>query len=366
MTPVSARGGSRRWLVRAGLASVFLVGAAVLAQQLLPLRTIFHLVDDSGCTPSLASVRLPDRTASQDGRWKLKWSYPTARDEVRAAEVGGRVYVGTGLVLRNGSLRSLDEMYRFDPARGVFQTLPDVPERVDHAAFVGNRGDLYVIGGYVDGEPTAAVWRFSTRTRRWSALPPMRISRGAPAAAVIKGKIYVVGGSSQALGKPVAVSDLEIYDIAARKWSRGPSMRTPRHHHGAAALGGRLIVAGGRGNDDLSLNTVEQFDPSTNRWTRLAPLPVGVGGLAVVAAAGQIIAIGGGDDEEQWVSPATWALGPNDTTWRRLADLNLARHGHGAAAVGPDVYVFGGAPCPGYGRTNAVESLHVTDGTASP
>ena len=52
--------------------------------------------------------------------------------------------------------------------------------------------------------------------------------------------------------------------------------------------------------------------------------------------------MGGGDDDEQWVTPATWALDVERNTWRRLADLNVARHGHAAAAVGPDVFVFGG------------------------
>ena len=98
---------------------------------------------------------------------------------------------------------------------------------------------------------------------------------------------------------------------------------------------------------------------------RLAPLPLGAGGLAVVSAAGMVVAIGGGDDGENWVTPATWALDPDEGHWRRLADLNVARHGHGAAAVGSDVYVFGGAPCPGYGRTDAVESLRPSAATGA-
>ena len=298
---VATWSGPRRWLLVGVLASGFIVGAAALARELLPLRSILHLVDSGGCTPSIVSVRMPDNSPSEDGRWRLAWSYPTPQDEVRAAEVAGQVYVGTGLILRNGKLRSLDELYRFDPAQGSFQTLPSAPERVNHAAFVGYRGALYLIGGYVDDKPTAAVWRFSPRTRLWSALPPMRIRRGAAAAAVIGGKIYVVGGSSRG-------SETHNGSGTSRSTTsepgRGRAARACRLRgitHGAAAIGGRLVVVGGRGDDDLSLNTVEQFDPSTNRWTRLAPLPVGVGGLAVVAAAGQIVAIGGGDDDEQWV-----------------------------------------------------------------
>ena len=351
-----------RWLVVAVLASAFVVATGLLARELLPLRSILGLAEEGPCQPSLASVRLPDNAASEDGFWQLAESYPKARDEVRAAGVAGRIYVGTGLTLSDGDFLSLDEIYEFDPRRGTYRTLPSVPARVDHAAFVEHRGSLYVIGGYVDGVPTSSVWKFSPKTGEWDALAPMRIRRGAPAAATIGGKIYVVGGSAQGFAGPRPIGDLEIYDIRSGTWTRGPSMTTPRHHHAAASANGRLVVVGGRSDDDLSFDGVEQFDPDKGEWSTLAPLPLGVGGLAVAAVGGQIVVAGGGDDEERWVTPATWALDLERNSWRRLADLNVARHGLAAAAVGPTVYIFGGAPCPGYGRTDVVESLDMTEG----
>jgi non-specific serine/threonine protein kinase len=127
-------------------------------------------------------------------------------------------------------------------------------------------------------------------------------------------------------------------------------------------LNGRLYVVGGRTDTDFSASAVERFDPARATWERLAPLPLGAGGLAVVAAAGMVVAIGGGDDPERWVTPATWALDAGDGRWRRLADLNVARHGHGAAVVDGTVYVFAGAPCPGYGHTDVVELLRQQGG----
>jgi N-acetylneuraminic acid mutarotase len=334
------------------------VVGAVVAQQLLPLRSILGLTDVSPCVPSLASARFPGNAAAEDGHWRRVRGYPTARDEVRAAAVSGDVYVGSGVVQDDdGSLVSLDEIFRFDPKRGTYRELPPIPSRVDHAAFVGHADRLYVIGGYQDEIPTAAVWRYSPSAGNWDALAPMPTRRGAAAAAAIGGKIYVVGGSSQRQGGEVPLNDLEIYDVATDTWTTGPGMRVPRHHHGAASVGGQLVVVGGRNDDDLSVDAVERFDPSTGEWTTLAPLPLGAGGLAVTASEGQIVAVGGGDDGENWVTPAAWGLRPGQNGWRRLADLNVARHGLGAAAVGSDVYVFGGAPCPGYGRTEVVETL---------
>jgi N-acetylneuraminic acid mutarotase len=278
-------------------------------------------------------------------------------DEIRAATVGRLVYVGSGLRYVGRTARSLDDLFSFDPSTGAFRRLPRLPERLDHVALVGVDGALYVIGGFRGSLPVASAWRFDPGSRRWTALPPMRVARGAPAAAAVGDRIFVVGGSRGGRDEPRSSAVLEVFDVRTGRWSRGPDMPTARHHHGAAALGGRIYVAGGRTDDDLSTDAVERFDPATGRWERLASLPLGVGGLAVVSTPRDVVAVGGGDDREHWVTPATWAFRPATGGWRRLADLETARHGHAAAVVGDAIYVLGGAPCPGYGHTDTVESL---------
>lgn len=353
-----------RWALAAAAALV-VVGGAALARETLPLRSLLGLADEGPCVPSLSSVRLPGNETAEDGRWERAAPYPVARDEVRAAEVDGAIYVGTGVSLDDGKLTSLDEVFRFDPRGQTYEPVAPVPTRVDHPAFVGHAGALYVIGGYVDELPTAASWRYSPETGRWEELPSMRVARGSPAAAPIDGKIYVIGGSSGEQGSTEPTATVEIYDVATGSWADGPDLRTPRHHHAAAASGDRIVVLGGRGDEDLSLDAVEQLDVSSGEWAALPALPLGSGGLAAVAVGDAIVAIAGGDDAESWVTPATWKLDPGTSTWARLADLNVARHGLGAAAVGPNAYVFGGAPCPGYGRTDVVESLRVAAGTST-
>jgi N-acetylneuraminic acid mutarotase len=355
----------KRWLVIAACSFTAVVAAGLLARELLDVRALLGFTDDPACTPDAIHVRYPNNSASAAGTWSEAESYPRSRDEVRAVALGGQIYVGTGLTVRDGAFTSLSEFFRFDPSRGTYESLADVPQRLDHAALVAHDHAIYVIGGYVDTRPLAEVWRYSVKTEAWTALAPMRIARGSPAAAVIGDKIYVAGGSKDDQGAVTgALSSVEVYDIATGAWSSAPDMPTPRHHHGAASLGGRLFVVGGRNDDDLSLDVVEQFDPANGRWTRLPSLPAGAGGVAVVAAGDRIVAVGGGDDDELWLTPAAWAYDPASATWTRIADLRVARHGHAAAAVGSDVYVFAGSPCPGYGHTDAVEHI-VVESTSS-
>jgi N-acetylneuraminic acid mutarotase len=334
------------------------VAAFVLARE--PLRSSSGQATlDAGCSPDPALTRQPDDPAPTAPAWHGEPPYPVLSDEIRAATVGSRVYVGSGLRYVGQTPRSLDDLFVFDPSTGTYERLPNLPAKLDHVALVGHRGALYVIGGFHASEPVASVWRYDPQHRRWTALPPMRIARGSPAAAVIGDRIFVVGGSVGGRDEPRSSAALEIYDLRTGRWSPGPDMPTARHHHGAAAVGGRLYVVGGRTDDELSSDAVERFDPATRRWERLAPLPLGVGGLSVVSLGGEVIAVGGGDDREHWVTPATWAFRPDNGRWQRLADLGTARHGHGAAAVGNALYVLGGAPCPGYGRTDTVESLRL-------
>ena len=340
-------------LVAAGVVVLVALGAGA---KLINVRAVLGIEETAsgGPCPDPEDVLLPRGIPSPAGRWRLLPPLPVPHDELRAATVGSLIYIGSGLEERRpgAPLTSTDIFIVFDPQQSTYRRLPPLPRRVDHPALVGVRGGLYLIGGYHDGQPISEAFRYSPRTGEWTKLAPLPTARGAPTAAAIGGQIYVVGGSTvyhtNASANVSATDTVEIYDVATGRWSRGPDMPTARHHAGAAVVGGRLYVVGGRRPGALSLEVAERFDPRTNRWEKLPSLPLGAGGLAVVAAGNRVVALGGGDDGEDWVTPATWSFDPDSNRWQRLADLRLSRHGHAAAALGPDAYAFGGSPCPGY------------------
>ena len=310
------------------------------------------------CPRDARNVVLPFGIESAKGRWDHARPFPIAQDELRAEAIGDVVYVGGGLTHVGPDLVSTDVLFAFDPKLGTYRRLAPLPRRIDHPGFVGAGGDLYLIGGFRDWLPTNEVFRFSPEEGEWKQLASMEVPRGSPAAEVIGGRIVVAGGGVGDEGR-IPVGTVEIFDIATGRWSPGPDLPTARHHAGAEVLGDTMYVVGGRDARDYSLDVVERYDARTNAWRPAPALPLGVGGLAVVRARDRLVAIGGGDDIEDWVTPATWAFDPATDRWQRLADLRAPRHGHAAAALGADVYVFGGAPCPGYGLTDSVEKLEV-------
>jgi hypothetical protein len=68
----------------------------------------------------------------------------------------------------------------------------------------------------------------------------MPTARGGLAAAVIDGRIHVVGGAA---GRGLDAH--EIYDPATDRWTAKAPLPTPRHGLGAAAVGARAYVAAG-------------------------------------------------------------------------------------------------------------------------
>ena len=342
-------------LVSVGAFVMFATGFGPDQRLKLALGIPVHV---DSCTPSRESVRNPPGLV---GTWDAVAPLPRGADEIRAVGVGEDVVLGTGidLVRAGGGFRSVGRMWTFDPAANSYTALPDPPTRVDHPLLTADARNIYLVGGYVDGVATDRVWRFSLAERRWTELAPMPTARGALGGAVIDGRLYAVGGSPPSYedGRVKPFRTLEILDLRTGRWRTAPPMRFARHHVGVTALDGSLYVLGGRGTTSYSLPYAERFDPKTLRWAKLKPLPQGAGGLSAVTIGDEVVVVGGGDDREGWVTGATWAYRPDRDSWRRLADLVHARHGHGAAAVGERAYVFGGAPCPGIGQSDSAEVL---------
>jgi hypothetical protein len=70
----------------------------------------------------------------------------------------------------------------------------------------------------------------------------MPTARSGIAAAVLAGKIFVVGGEAPS----GTFSQVEAYDPPSNRWNTFAPLPTPRHGLGAVAVGGRLyVIAGG-------------------------------------------------------------------------------------------------------------------------
>jgi N-acetylneuraminic acid mutarotase len=250
-----------------------------------------------------------------------------------------------------------------------------LPIGLNHVAAASHDGKVYLAGGFLDGgEETDHFLEYDPTDDRWTKLPPMKTARGGGAAVTIGDKLYMVDGGAQPYNvddPPPPLPRLEIFDFQTRTWSLGAPPPVGVNHTGAAVVGGKIYLAGGRLADEASSDVFAEYDPASDRWQRLPGLPEGkISSLGVVAAEGRVV-IFGGDDEKNWedgdgfVSPTAWAYDPGTERWSRLPDLQVERHAFAAATAGGRIYAITGTICPGLKpagpvTTHPVESLPVS------
>ena len=176
--------------------------------------------------------------------------------------------------------------------------------------------------------------------------------RGAAGAAVVAGKLYVVGG----VGPDGLARRAFALNLKTGRWASIPGP-TPREHLAATAAGGRVYAVAGRlAGIDTNLRAFESYSPATKRWTKLARVPGARGGTGAAFAKGLIISVGG--EEPQGTIGSVFGYNLATKRWRRLADLPTPRHGVGVATIAGRVYVIGGGTEPGLSVSSANESLN--------
>jgi N-acetylneuraminic acid mutarotase len=225
-------------------------------------------------------------------RWTAAKDMPTARGFFGVAAIGERIHaVGGSLNMQEQDPGTgIHEIY--DSATDKWTRGADMPTaRADLTAnAVGGR--LYTIGGtrHVGIEALGMVEEYDPAADTWTRKADMPTPRLHLSSAIIDGKIIVVGGGPE---WPVPLAATEMYDPATDTWTKLADMPTPRVGVWAAALGGKLYVMGGLSWESQALKTVEEFDPKTNTWRKVAEMPTARFILTAESVDDRVFAIGG-------------------------------------------------------------------------
>ena len=84
-----------------------------------------------------------------------------------------------------------------------------------------------------------------------------------------------------------------------------------------------------------------RYDISDDRWTEVAPMPIGVNHPGITAHGGRVYVLGGnlGSDEK---STRLYRYDPGRDRWKRLADAPTARAALALGGIGDRLYAAGG------------------------
>jgi N-acetylneuraminic acid mutarotase len=191
----------------------------------------------------------------------------------------------------------------------------------------------------------------------WASKAPMHQARSGLGVAVVNGKIYAIGGSTQSGGGGTRSGPLPItggvvgtneeYDPATDTWAFKASMPTPRAGFAIAVYQNKIYCIGGGVN--------EVYDPAKDTWETKAPMPTARTGLQANVVNGKIYLIGGyvPDNSSYGFSPSTFSevYDPATNSWTTKAPMPTATSIYASAVIDNKIYVIGG---DGAGELNQI------------
>ena len=214
-------------------------------------------------------------------------------------------------------------------------------------ALIGDR--MFITGGLserANHDFVGTMWEIDLKKDTWTARAPMKTPRGMAAAAAIGSSVYVAGGFADS-GEHLR--SVERYDILTRRWVDVAPMKNARTRFCLVASGGHLFAMGGLSGKSerersVNVNSVEEYDPKTNRWQDAGRLQYARHGFAAASLGGNIYISGGyvGDPMNNSINCELYD--PASKTSHPIASLPQARGFHGMLVVNNQLVCFGGRP----------------------
>ncbi|MGH8020390.1 MAG: Kelch repeat-containing protein [Opitutaceae bacterium] len=288
-----------------------------------------RLIDNisPGLADKISDERAKRRHARSGGAWRWELSRPCP---LRRCEAGG-AQVGSRLILAGG-LESMDHVHDtidvFDMEREAWIQSWPLPRGMPHShhGMVSDaRRFIYLAAGQIGPQcapAVADVFSLDAETGRTRALPPLPGARYAPAAALLDGRLHVIGGSAADRSTPlddhwsIGVRDGEATDD---DWRAEPPAPIAATHCGHVVAEGAILLLGGQQGDvkpipgdaahtcdfntpiEPVLRQVHRFRAASGSWERLADMPEALShieGCAVVHGSHLIVFAG---TEERFV-----------------------------------------------------------------
>jgi len=279
----------------------------------------------------VSGIEVFDQTAN---RWSpLPISLPKGIAKSTAQAIGSKVYILGGYeeVGENGEWRMVRDTFILDINQPLLKSavLMTEPRAFATSATVGST--IYVFGG--KRSYLSQVWLKSCEKldtlkspMNWERIAPMGTGRGDAGAAVVDGKVLVVGGFS---GHNF-LSSVEVYNPSTNTWQMGPSLKAPRSGMGVAVLEGTVYVAGGnRGTGRL--RSVERLAPGAKRWVKVASLPTKRSNFSLVSLGDKLLAAGGFDGSG--VTDVVEVYHPELNKWQVVSSLPSPKSALSAVVV---------------------------------
>jgi N-acetylneuraminic acid mutarotase len=305
--------------------------------RLLRTRALLFVLAACGCRPE-------DRYA----RFTVGENSAVGRVEVAAAEVRGDLYLFGGFLPRYKASRIIEAFtYRTNRWRRV----GEMPEGLTHAnAAVVDDEVVWLAGGFKGddpGPPTNQVWRYDIDAGDWLPGPSLPAPRGGGGLVRLGRRLHYFGGFAQ--DRQTSPGDHWVLDLdGGTTWKPAAPLPEPRGQLGAAALGGFIYAIGGQFGHDRSpedVDLVHRYDPATDTWTKVASLPGPRSHFepGTFVWNGGIVIVGGRHDQQHQILSEVTMYDPVTNVWLALPPLPQRLLAPAAAVLGGHLVVTNGS-----------------------
>jgi hypothetical protein len=285
-----------------------------------------------------AGVALPG------GSWQRLPAAPVAIEASRTSVWTGTemlVYGVTGVAPDGNFLKAVNVADAYNPATHSWRRLADPP---------GPRESLGSNPATWTGKEML-VWpskAFNPRTNLWRRLPAAPTDAGG---LVVWSGRELIGWGGGCCGD--AFSDGAAYRPATNSWRKLARSPLAGSQHPVGAWTGRelMIFVGGLDPDGkpwpARLARAAAYNPTTNRWRRIAQLPGPRGGATAVWDGRELLVVGGAGralpGRPAPLARVGFAYNPATNRWRRLSPMPSGRAGAAVVWTGKRILVWGGS-----------------------
>jgi len=285
------------------------------------------------------------------GEWQEGAPSSTGLAFAASALLGDEIYVagGAGISTPQSSFEA------YDTIGDIWRSLPALPMGVQQAALATVNGRLYLSGGYLaqsNGPDNASFWVFDPSVGFWVQGPDMPAPRAWHKMTGVNGRLYVIGGVGSHAER------IFVFDPVSDSWETlAVSFPAARAALALVVHNGNILAIGGRLTNGAPTPRVDILDLEANVWHRGPALPEPRASLGAAVFESQVHVAGG----EQVSPPRTfdthYVLNDAGTSWETSTPLNTPRHGMTMAATTDSLFVIGGATGPGVFTVFTVSDL---------
>jgi PKD repeat protein/N-acetylneuraminic acid mutarotase len=221
----------------------------------------------SDSSVSLTACEIYDPAANS---WTTGTALPAALRGHSAVAANGKIYVLGG----KKSSGYNNTVYEFDPGAGSWNTFSTSPFSAAYggAVFSASKNKIYYIGGITNDTPSSSshlgkAYSMSASTGTWDAgsfSMPFKTGNFGIALDPSSGFTYLAGGTYYS-GSEIPYPDIQVFNTTNDTFSSGTLALLPspmsRYNNSAAVIAGKLYLLGGVG-----VNTVDIYTIASGSW----------------------------------------------------------------------------------------------------